>query len=60
MKQPSWTNRTYCLLNNCSYYNAGAPHRCEIGKCKIWQEELEKYEANKREVNKNNKERLEY
>ena len=49
--KPTWQTHA-CWGRNCADWAAGAPHRCEPGKCKKFERALAKWEAEKEEESK--------
>ena len=42
--KPSWQTHA-CFNNNCMDWAAGAPHRCEIGRCNEFERALAQWES---------------
>lgn len=43
-KKPTWQTHA-CFGRNCADWAAGAPHKCEIGRCKRFERALAEWEA---------------
>jgi hypothetical protein len=51
MTKPTWQTHA-CFGKNCVRWAAGAPHKCEVGRCKRYERALAEWEAAQEAVQK--------